>query len=53
MGTKTAILMQAKEVLETTDISELAEKLASGKWMAVSACQHQEGYLWVLARFED
>lgn len=53
MGTKTAILMQAKEVLETTDVAELAEKLSSGKWMAVSSCQRPEGYLWVLARFED
>ena len=53
MGNKTAIFMQAKEVFETTEVSELAEKLATGKWMAVSVCQRPEGYLWVLIRVED
>jgi hypothetical protein len=39
-----------KEVRETTDIDEVAEKLSTDEWIAISATKTKGGYLFVLGR---
>lgn len=39
-----------KEIVQTTDMEEVAELLASNKWIAICAAKSNDGYLFALGR---
>lgn len=49
----TNVLQQINEIVETTDIAELTEKLMSGQWIAFRAVSNATGARFVLGRVAD
>lgn len=49
----TNVLQQINEIVETTDIAELTEKLMSGQWIAFRAVSNAKGARFVLGRVAD
>lgn len=50
MDARKSLLMSAKEVFETRDVKEVAEKLRSGDWVAVNAFYNGGDIYWCLIR---
>ena len=45
-----AILREGKEVYETMEISELVEKLKTGKWIVFRVVEKENGLNYILGR---
>ncbi len=46
------ILQFVREIKETDDIKEVAKKLSTGEWIAISATPHADSYLFALGKIE-